>query len=605
MLLPNPSPETQISTNTARIDPALFLALGLSLLFAANMLGPALLDPSGRIVGNWNHPDCLGNHWLLVWVAERILSFESLLHNPTYYAPFGDAPWLAGNGSEGILYAPFHALWGWPVGANRYLFLICTFNGLGAYALGRNLNGGRFGSLLVLAAVGCSPYVTQELSSGRFSQANLGFFLITLALFFRILEKPTKKCAIALALCGAATCLFYFYYAFFIGLIGLIVLGYRWFQKKAIPREFWIACAFGLALTLPLFWIYASHWDQIPGTSEAVFPHPESFLHASGLSFKNLINGEGRLVAMSQPIILMSLAAYAVLKGRNDSKIRLLFVLVIFAWILCLGPQGKLYNAIYGIHPALQRFWWPTRHALILTVMMATLATHALPNNWEKRVWPVLLITLSVPLSLQAQGLILHAKSSPIELPPALYTSLSEEEGEVLLQTPLNPRATSIQTPMIYQLFHKKKMINGHAPWVDRVRPAAWDALISENTFLSALNTYEMALTSGQVNFNKEDLNALREMGLRYLIVDQEFYVLKLRPLAAGTRLAFQDLFGPPVLQGKRSWVFDIDQWNQQPFFNFTPWKWPKGLRPSQDGQVLNGRRPPSVLFSPKASKDR
>jgi hypothetical protein len=570
------------------------------------MLGPAILDPSGRIVGNWNHPDCLGNHWLLVWVAEQVLSLESLLHNPNYYAPFGDAPWLAGNGSEGILYAPFHALWGWPVGANLYLFLICTFNGIGAYFLGRSLAGGRFGSLLLLAAVGCSPYVSQELSSGRFSQANLGFFLVSLALFFRILEKPTKKCALALALSGAATCLFYFYYAFFLGLIGLVVLAHRWLKKKRIPREFWIACALGLALTLPLFWVYASHWEQIPGTNEVIFPHPESFLHASGFSYKNLINGEGRLVAMSQSMSLLSLAGYAVFKGRHSGHSnRLLFVLAVLAWLLCLGPQGKIYNAIYGIHPVLNRFWWPTRHALILTVMVAALATRAIPKTWEKKAWPVLLIALSVPLSFKAQGLILHARSSPIALPPALYTSLSKMKGEVLLQTPLNPRATSVQTPMIYQLFHKKKMINGHAPWVDRVRPAAWDDLVSENSFLAALSAYETSLTKGQVTFEKEDFDALIEMGLRYLVVDQEFYVLKLRPLAYGTRMAFQDLFGPPVLQGKRAWIFDVQNWNQQAFFNFTPWNWPKGLRPSQDGQALNGRRPPSTLFSPKGSKYR
>ena len=78
------------------------------------MLGPATLEPNSRLVGNWMHPDCLSNHWLLVWVAERTLGFESLLHNTAYYAPIGDAPWLAGNGSQGLFYSPFHALLSWP-----------------------------------------------------------------------------------------------------------------------------------------------------------------------------------------------------------------------------------------------------------------------------------------------------------------------------------------------------------------------------------------------------------------------------------------------------------------------------------------------------------
>ena len=74
------------------------LCLGLAL----GVAGPLALDPANRIAGDWRHPDCLGNHWLLVWVAEQIRSGGSLLHNDLYYWPFGDAPWLAGNGSEGL-----------------------------------------------------------------------------------------------------------------------------------------------------------------------------------------------------------------------------------------------------------------------------------------------------------------------------------------------------------------------------------------------------------------------------------------------------------------------------------------------------------------------
>jgi len=588
-------------------DPAHIAALLLSLCLAAIMLGPAIRGPGSHIVGNWNHPDCLGNHWLMVWVAERVLSLESLLHNSHYYAPFGDAPWLAGNGSEGFLYAPFHAIWGWPTGANLYLLFICCLNGLAAYALGRVLGAGRWGSLLLLSAISCSPYVTQELSSGRFSQANLGFFLLSLALFFSLLEQPTRKKAWALAISGALCCLFYFYYAFFLLLIGLCVLIARRLGREAIPREFWWACLIGIVLLLPLFWIFFSNWEQIPGTGEGVFPHPESRIHATGLSPGNLLSGHGRLVAMSQPLPILLLAVLGLLRPGSKKQARqrrILFVLALLGWWLCLGPKGGLYTLIYGLHPALERFWWPYRHALLLSVFLAALAALAIPRAWEKKAWPAILLAICLPLSLKGQGLMNHARTSAIELPPRIYAELGKQEGELLLQTPLNPKVSAVQTPLIYQLFHHKKMINGHAPWVDRVRPPAWDEMIEQNSFMAALVSYEAAEISGEVQFEGGDLQALIDEGLRHIVVDQELYLLKLRPLVTGTRSALQHLFGAPVLSKKRTWIYDTRNWTGESTLVLPKWDWPRTLHHSKDGQAIFGRRPPSALFPPQGPKN-
>ena len=42
---------------------------------------------------------------------------------------------LAGNGSEGIAYYPFHALLGWPTGLTFYALLVLTLNGISGYLL--------------------------------------------------------------------------------------------------------------------------------------------------------------------------------------------------------------------------------------------------------------------------------------------------------------------------------------------------------------------------------------------------------------------------------------------------------------------------------------
>mgnify|MGYP000103150292 CR=1 FL=1 len=106
----------------------------LSVLIATARIGPAVLSPNSFLVGGWGHPDNLGNHWLLVWVAERVLAGESILHNQEDYVPFGDYPWLAGNGSEGLLYAPFHWLLGYPTAVP--IWLLSVFLGWGCFFLG-------------------------------------------------------------------------------------------------------------------------------------------------------------------------------------------------------------------------------------------------------------------------------------------------------------------------------------------------------------------------------------------------------------------------------------------------------------------------------------
>ena len=131
---------------------SILLALAVVLTLALWVMLPALSEADSTLVGDWMHPDCISNHWLLAWVAERLAAGEGILHNPRYYWPVGDAPVLAGNGAEGVAYLPFHVLLGWPTGAVVYLTVVLAFNGLAAWALGRALGAGPVHALLPAAA---------------------------------------------------------------------------------------------------------------------------------------------------------------------------------------------------------------------------------------------------------------------------------------------------------------------------------------------------------------------------------------------------------------------------------------------------------------------
>ena len=195
-----------------------WLAFLLSLVCAMAALAPAVADPTGTIVCNYVHPDCLSNHYLLVWVAEQLAHGQSLLHNDRYYWPIGDAPWLAGNGSEGFLYLPFHLIWGWPLGSNLYLVMILTLNGLAGYRLARALGASPLASLAAAPTGALLLYPIHELGAGRFSQASacwLGFFLAEWILLVREGSEASFFRAVKAGIFLFVTSFFYWYHGLF------------------------------------------------------------------------------------------------------------------------------------------------------------------------------------------------------------------------------------------------------------------------------------------------------------------------------------------------------------------------------------------------------
>ena len=147
-------------------------------------------------------------------------------------------------------------------------------------------------------------------------------------------------------------------------------------------------------------------------------------------------------------------------------------------------------------------------------------------------------------------------------------------------------------------------MINGHAPWVDRVRPPAWDRLVADNTLLAGLAAYEQGWPEGKIwRFDPEDLKALTDQGLGLLVVDNEHFAFPLRPLAEGYRDLFEQLFGPPVARHKRAMAWSAANWTGKTELHPKPWRWPPGLHPGNGSQPLTAMRPASPTFDPEAGE--
>ena len=588
-----------------RIPPLTYLVcLGLALFVA----GPLAWDPAHRIAGDWRHPDCLGNHWLLVWVAEQLRQGGSLLHNDLYYWPFGDAPWLAGNGSEGFLYLPFHQLWGWPTAAGLYVTALLLCNGLAGYALGVAAGAGRQASWVVAAATVCSLYAILELSAGRFSQGNLTWLLLSLAAWLRLLHAPGRKMALAAGALAAACAFFYLYYGFFLLLAGATMLAIHRARGHALPwRHLAVAATTGGVLIAPLVWVMVRHWAAIPGSQEA---YPVALLEMDSIRPSWGVQPRGAPVQISSgqalPVLLL-VFGWVIQRLRTRTsptppEWSMVGIALLGGW-LALGPRAGLFTWIYGAAPPLERFWWPYRHVVLLGIGLSVLAARGLREMGGDRALPALAVTLLVPASLMLQGLPVVLKSSPLENPPLVYAGLAQHDATVLLSVPFLPGTTSSQAPLAYQLFHRKTMLNGHAPWVDRVRPAAWDSWVQENSFLSALSRLESGRGEHTLSFEAADLQTLISEGLGLLVLDRSLFPVEVRGLAETYTQVFTVLFGAPVYREQGVLVFESRHWTGAVAVENAGFSWPSLLERPGPNQVLGGRRSRNPVFEPRGEK--
>jgi hypothetical protein len=76
------------------------LAWALCACLTMWILLPVWEAPTSTMICDSQHPDCISNHWLMVFVAEQLAGGGSILHNDRYYWPIGDALCWPGTGEK-------------------------------------------------------------------------------------------------------------------------------------------------------------------------------------------------------------------------------------------------------------------------------------------------------------------------------------------------------------------------------------------------------------------------------------------------------------------------------------------------------------------------
>ena len=593
----------------------------LAAVFAALAAGlaatwPAASSPSDTILCNFVHPDCLSNHWLMVWVAEQARDGGSILHNDRYYWPVGDSPWLAGNGSEGFAYLPWHLIFGWPVASTVHLVLMVVLNGVAAYAVARASGASGAGSLAAAPSGALLVYAVQELGAGRFSQVSLCWLGFFCAAWVHLLRQPSPARAVLAGFLLAWTSLFYWYYGFFGVVAGALLLGARLVAERRLDRATLLSLGvFALSFLLmisPLLWVFLDNWSGIVGTAEVVFPHPEALQDATWPGIPFLATG-GRHSGRALPLTTCLLALVALVPRRRAAaappggaptwaRVGLLVVALFFAALMAgpLLPHGP-YEWVYGLAGPLRRFWWPYRHVVVLNLALIALAAHGLDRllaAGPRRAVAGVLLALTIPVQLTLQDAPWHSQFTRAEVPVGFYAGLADAPGTLLLEPPLSPQIASAQTQLIYQLDHRKSLIGGHALWVDRVRPAAWDAAVAQNSFLTQMQALERAELTGTFTFDPADLRALIDAGSRTIVINREYFPIAMADLVEAYMTVCNAAFGPATASGKRVKAWDMGNWNGASSYPFTPFVWPAGIQPGGPTLAIQGFRAPSLAFS-------
>ncbi len=579
-------------------------AVALAFGGAALVIAPVLAAPGSTIVCGWVHPDCLGNHWLLTWVADQLSHGRSLVHNDRYYWPVGDSPWLAGNGSDGFLYLPWHLLLGWPRAAAAHTLTILTLNGLGAWALARAAGASPAAALTAAPTAAMTVYASFELGAGRFSQADMGFLAFFLASWLRLLDAPSMRRSLISALLLAGTSALYWYYGLFAVIAGAVLLAFR--GKELRSWTLWkplllFAATFSAAIG-PLLWVFLSNWALIPGTGEAaLFPHPEATADSCwpGIPF---VAGAGRHAGRALPLTTVALAFFLLVRRRDRVTIGLAALGLVFAALMAgpLIPHGP-YEWLYGLAEPLKRFWWPYRHVVVVNfvyITLAALAVDHLPVGPRARTVASVVLALSIPLQLSLGRAPYGALFSEAHVPVVFYQEVGVLPGTVLIEPPLTPDLAASQATLMYQLDHGKTLLNGHALWVQRVRPAGWDTFVDGNSFLAACRRLERGELDGRFEFDGNDLTALFDQGVLTITVNREYFPGRYSELTTAYARVLDALFGEAAVKGPKAQAWDMGRWTGATEAEFERFAWPDKLDHGGPTLPVRAPSPPSAAFA-------
>lgn len=566
------------------------LALWLPLLWkAAPRLGQELLGIA--------HFDAHGTWWFYWYVEQVLREGASPVHTDLFFYPWGKDIYgdTGANLLDALLAAPLRLALGPTLGMNLFVLLGTAASGLAVGWLARAVVREPAAVGLAAALGSATPYALGELVEGRPTQALLVLPALALGAMLRLPGRAGWRLpalgGLALALSGYQ----YWYYGLFLGLAGLALAGVQVAQGGAARRS--LALRHGLSLGLALLLVLPGAWPMLVRVGEGQVTglfDPATWT----LAHQRLVTVDGHEVALFlwQPLrgqagflhqhdsgqeVFLGLARFTPLVTLLAAPVGLwalgrrrwpALAVGLVGATLAMGPVvlvGDLvlpnppYLALVHLLPVFRRLWWPGR-AYVLLALLGPLLVAAAVAWGARRLGPRAMLPAA---ALALAGLVAqlwHDGLAPLPTwrpdVPAAMRCLALGPPGALISLP----DAYDQQQLVHQTVHRRPTLGGMNVMLT---PPESRALQQDNSFLVTLLRLSAASGPYQPRIQDGDLQAVLDLGFRYVALSWESYDLpgtgggRLRPDEArrSVRNTLYTVLGPPVWEDPRVTLWDLE----------------------------------------------
>jgi hypothetical protein len=535
--------------------------------------------------------DVFGTFWFYWWVEDSLSNgvspgFTNLMFHPEGKDIFAHT---GGNFVDALVSVPFQSIFGVPGFQAWFILAVLMGN---AFTF-RALAGGVITSSLGVWAASIlwmlNPYVLQELSSGRITQAFLWF--LPLAFHFFLRAETSRRAAILAGVFTGLQAWTYWFMAWFMLPAFACLAWAKWRGKSAarsvLVRSYGLAALSAFIVVAPGLWMMVDRMSVGPVAGVSAVGSTAEFwgsLFATRAGeLQGWIDNERHGIHSFGQWFWAMLALSALLLPAGRRR---------WGWVLAvslafsIGPTLTLGDdwAVPMVHyrlavqtiPFLERLWFPYRWTVVAFLAASLVGgfwVQYLHRRWRSR-WlgalPVVLTLLTV-LEQRSEGTIpLVTRTYEV---PAVYGELGKRTGGII-ELPMEV----VRESLMWQPLHGLPLFGGMG---ENVR-VFWSPTFKHamgNRFIRALRQR----TRGAANPilpEPSEVEAIQERGMRWVVLDRHTLLLTLArsgewgldpqarsslPVIAVAKLS--ELMGPPVAVDGPLVVWDLKRGGTFPGF--------------------------------------
>lgn len=473
----------------------------------------------------------LFNLWTLRWNASQLLvGYHDYWNAPIFYPEQGTFALSEPQPLTGLLFAPFYWLSGNNALAyNIVLLLILTGNGLAAANWLHRAGIGRFPSLLGGVLALALPFVSHEL--GVLQLTVLFPLFLSFSALHGFAQTGEWRSAVSLGWWTAVTFLTCSYYGLFLSLFLLLAIpawGQRQLLNRRVVGSLLLGVFAGALLVAPI--LLTQHkltagYSRSENSIQQNSAQPVDYLRLGSqdqqaLPWLQTSGGSGQPLYPGTGLLL--LAMVGLLTGWQNGRWRWsvyclsgLILAVVFSLGLNLTIGGwQSYSWLRTYYPGFAQLRSPFRLALFGQLFLVGLAGLALDRiwQWRRRIGPVLaLIIVSISL-LEVVPLptrLAHLPTAELQADWIHWLAAQPAGAVAMIPFPQNGRVRSYEPTviaMLQALEHGHPLANGYSGFF----PTSYDRLKDE-----------------MLSFPDDSgLEALREAGVEYVVVDREWLLM-------------------------------------------------------------------------------